>query len=163
MPGFGRPLLVFALVLLLCACGFRLAGTGNLPQSLNSIYLVTRNFDESQARALRERLERAGAAVSLQPLDGAVRLSVALKTLPDRRLATGASTGKKVNRISRRLDFSLRDGEGRELLSLKSLSQQKDIVLDDDNLLSSGQERDGVVTGLEHALYNLLIHQLRRI
>ncbi len=163
MPGFGRLLLVFALVLLLCACGFKLAGTGNLPQSLNSIYLVTRDFDESQVRVLRERLERAGAAVSLQPLDGAVRLNVTLKALPDRRLATGASTGKKVNRITRRLDFSLRDGEGQELAPPKSLSQQKDIVLDDDNLLSSGQERDGVVADLEQALYNLLIHQLRRL
>ena len=158
-----RCLTVLLLGMAISACGFKLAGTAALPQSLSRIYLVTSNFDDRQIDALRGRLVRAGASISEQPETDAVRLSVSLTALPDRRLVTSASTGKTVERLTRKLAFGVYGSDGTELAPTKTLSQQRDIQLDDDNLLSSSQEKISVVRDLEQALFNQLILQLKRI
>ena len=52
---------------------------------------------------------------------------------------------------------------GSQLAPPDSLLQQKDIVLDDDNLLSSTVERKNVVEDLEAALFDQLVRRLQRI
>lgn len=165
MPGFltTRLLITGLLGLALSGCGFKLAGTTSLPSELSQIYLVTSDFSERQRKALSQRLGQAGARVSSQPAAQAAQLRVSLKALPDRRLVTSASNGKIVERLARSLNFSLQGADGNPLMSAKTLSQQKDIVLDDDNLLSSAVERNSVIEDLEAALFNQLIHQLKRI
>ena len=165
MPKFAktRLLTVLLLALAMSGCGFRLAGATSLPPELNRIYLVTSDFSDPQRDALRRQLERAGAEVSRQADSQAVRLSVSLKTMPDRRLATGASNGRIIDRLERSLQYNLKGADGNLLAPAATLTQQKDIVLDDDNLLSSGVEKRSVIEDLEEALFNQLIHQLKRI
>ncbi len=165
MPGFRmtRLLITGLLGLALSGCGFKLAGTASLPPELSQIYLVTSDFSERQRKALSQRLSQAGARVYSQPAAQAVQLRASLKTLPDRRLVTSASNGKIVERLVRSLDFSLQGADGNLLAPAKTLIQQKDIVLDDDNLLSSAVERSSVIEDLEEALFNQLIFQLIRI
>lgn len=165
MPKYAktRLLTLFLLGLAISGCGFRLAGVTSLPPELNQIYLLTSDFSDPQRDLLQRQLERAGAEVSSQADSQAVRLSVSLKTVPDRRLVTGASNGRIIERLERSLQFSLKGADGKLLAPAKTLTQQKDIVLDDDNLLSSGVERRNVIEDLELSLYNQLIHQLKRI
>lgn len=165
MPGFPKPrlLILFLLGLTLAGCGFRLAGTTSLAPELSQINLLTSGFNKQQRKTLRRQLVLAGAEVSAQQAATAVQLRVSLKELPDRRLVTSASNGKKIERLSRSLNFSLKDADGKQLAASRTLTQQKDIALDDDNLLSSGVERRSVVKDLEQALFNQLIHQLKRI
>ena len=165
MPGFlSLRLLVFVFIgLTTSACGFKLAGTTSLPPQLGQIYLVASDFSERQRKALSQRLRQAGAQVSSQPAAQAVQLDVRLKVLPDSRLVTSASNGKTVERLSRSLDFGLKGADGNPLAPAKTLTQQKDIVLDDDNLLSSAVEKRSVIEELEAALFNQLIFQLKRI
>lgn len=163
MPGFrhARPLLL-CLSLLLAACGFRLAGTASLPPELESIQLITRDLSAAQRERLVARLERAGARVSNAAGVTSLQLVVSLETQPDRRLVTSANTGRNVDRLSRRLVFSIRD-DGVALAPSRSLVQQKDIAVDDDNLLASEEERSSVLRELEQALFDQLIRQLARI
>ena len=154
-------LALFALALV--SCGFRLAGTASLPPELSRIHLVTTNFNKRQDKALSERLRLAGAELVPEPDDQAVQLRVRLQTLPDRRLVTGASTGKIIERVTRGLEFSLKGADGKPLLPAKTLQRQKDIVLNDDNLLSSDVERKNVIEDIEAALFNQLIFQLQRL
>jgi LPS-assembly lipoprotein len=165
MPDFltTRLLITGLLCLALSGCGFKLAGTKSLPPELGQIYLVTSDFSEQQRSALSQRLTQAGAQVSRQPVAQAVQLRASLKSLPDRRLVTSASNGKTVERLARSLAFSLKGADGNLLAPAKTLIQQKDIVLDDDNLLSSDVERRSVIEDLEAALFNQLIFQLKRI
>ena len=158
---FGR---LPALILLLGAvgCGFKLAGTAALPAELESIHLVLRNFDDSQSEALQNRLRRAGASLVAADDAAALRLTVTLKVLPRRTLVSSAGSGKTVERIARGLEFSLNRADGTQMAS-KSLRQQRDFTLDEDNLLASTEERKDVVQDLEQALFNQLIHQLKRI
>lgn len=165
MPGFLTPrlLIVLLLGLALSGCGFKLAGTTSLPPELSQIHLLTSGFNKQQRDALRRQLVLAGAEVSGQPAAQATRLRVNLKVLPDRRLVGSADNGKIIERLARSLNFSLKGADGKLLAPARTLTQQKDITLDDDNLLSSGVERRNVVKDLEQALFNQLIHQLKRI
>ncbi len=154
-------MLCFALNL--SACGFRLAGTADLPDQLASIYLSDNGFNQSQLKALQRRLTQAGATLVEQPDSGAVKLSVYLKKMPDRQMATGAGTGANVKRITRQLDFSVKSADGKTIVPLSTLSQEKDVSLDDDNLLSSDREKNTVTQDLEKALFDQLIRQLALI
>lgn len=158
-----RFVIVLVVTASLAGCGFRLAGTANLPQQLSSIYLLTSGFDKQQQAALRLRLTRAGAELKNEDDPDAVKLTVSLKVLPDRRLVSSARNGSTVERLTRRLDFSLRAVDGEMLVPNRTLVQQNDIVLDDDNLLASSREKASVLEDLQQALFEQLIRQLKRI
>ena len=80
--------------------------------------------------------------------------------VPDRELATSASTGDTVKLIRRSLSFNVKAADGKILLEAQTLNQQKDVSLDDDNLLSSDREKESVIRDLEQALFDQLIRQL---
>ena len=149
-------------MLALTACGFRLAGTAQLPESLSSIYLVTTDMTEPQRARLVKRLEQAGSQISDSAVGDASILAVRLKAPADRTLVTSASTGKRVRRLSRELDYRLTTSEGEVLIEANTLSQQQDLTINEDSLHASNQERDEAIEDLEQALYNQLIYRLQR-
>lgn len=158
-----RFLVVIVVTVWVAACGFKLAGTLNLPQNLSSMVVVSGNLDRQQQDGLRRQLIRAGAELKNQDDPEAVRLKISYNILPDRRLVSSARTGNSVERLTRSLDFSLISASGEVLVPTRTLTQQNDIVLDDDNLLASDRERASVLEDLEQALFEQLIRQLNRI
>ena len=78
-------------------------------------------------------------------------------------MATSASTGVIVKRLSRGLDFYVKDFDGKTIVEPTRLKQQRDASLNDDNLLSSNRERDSVINDLEQALFDQMIRQLSLI
>jgi LPS-assembly lipoprotein len=147
----------------LSSCGFRLAGTNDLPPELSSIYLVTSNISKVQIRALQRSLENAGATVVSQLDQQSVQLKVSLKVAPDRQLATSARDGAIVRRISRGLTFSVKAADGQTIAATQTLRQQKDVSLNDDNLQASNREQETVTRELEQSLFDQLVRQLTRI
>jgi len=158
-----RRLALLLLAAAICGCGFRLAGTVPLPENLARIQLETRDFDNRQRDALLRRLRQAGADVALEPAADRVRLAVRLLAPRDRRLVTSASSGKTVDRLSRGLEYSLRGSDGQILDGPRQLSVERDLTLDDDNLLSSSDERQSVIEELEATLYDRLVRQLQSL
>ena len=158
-----RQLIVIVVSIGLAACGFQLAGTAYLPQQLSTIYLVSSNLSEQQQDEIRGRLTRAGATVVDQASADAVILTVSFKVIPDRRLVAASSTGKTVERVARSLNFSLKSPTGEIIAPVKTLLRQKDIELDDNNLLASNLEKANVIKDLEQSLFKQLIDQLQRI
>lgn len=156
-------LLVLLVSFSLSACGFRLAGTAELPPQLESIYLVTSDFSESQRNLLQRSLSGAGASLVEQPDSQSAQLNVSLKTFPDRQMATSAISGEIVRRISRSLSFNVKAADGKILLEAQTLNQQKNVSLDNDNLLSSDRELETVARDLEKTLFEQLIRQLTLI
>jgi LPS-assembly lipoprotein len=158
-----RQLIVIVVSIGLAACGFQLAGTAYLPQQLSTIYLVSNNLSEQQQDEIRGRLTRAGATVVDQASADAVLLTVSFKVIPDLRLVATSSRGKTVERVARSLNFSLKSPTGEIIAPVKTLLQQKDIELDDNNLLASNREKANVIKDLEQSLFKQLIDQLQRI
>jgi outer membrane lipopolysaccharide assembly protein LptE/RlpB len=160
---FSRVLISLAFLLYLTACGYRLAGTVELPPQLATINLITNDFREIQRKALVRTLQTAGASLVEQSNADAIRLTVTLDSPPDRQLATSASSGTIVVRIVRNLTFALHSADGKVVSPAQTVSQQADISLNDDSLLASNQERDNAIVNLEQALYQRLVLQLTRI
>lgn len=147
----------------LTACGFKLAGTANLPPELSAIYLSADSLNKPQQNALRRRLANAGASFVSRDDENAVILTVSIIVQADRRLASSGSNGKTVERVARSLDFSLKSVDGTQLVAATSLHQQKNLESNDDSLLASNQEKQRVVEALEKSLFDQMIRQLIRI
>jgi len=160
---FPRALIGLAFLICLSACGYRLAGTAVLPPQLATMQLETTNFREIQRRELVRSLESAGASLVEQLDAGVTRLSVTLKSAPDQQVATSASSGTVVRRISRGLTYTLYSADGAVISPAQTLSQSVDVNLSNDSLLASTQERDNAIEQLENALYQRLVLQLTRI
>jgi LPS-assembly lipoprotein len=158
-----RQLIVVVACVGLAACGYRLAGTSDLPDELSTIHLVTRSFSKQQQDELRGRLTRAGASLVSESTADAVLLTVKLNIIPDRRLASAGSSGRIVERIARSLDYSVKSSDGEVIVPPKTLLQQADSELDDNTLLASNREKENVKKDLEQALFRQLINQLQRI
>ncbi len=161
-------IILLALVVALSACGFKLAGRASLPESMRSIILVESEMTSAQRTMLSERLQQVGGRiVSTTDVSttnaSAARLHVSFRELPDLRLFSSAESGRTVERITRLLDFNLKAVGGNQLIAPKTLTQQRDITLDDDNLHASSRERQSAIEDLEVALVNQLIQQLRRL
>ncbi len=154
---------LLALCLALAACGFRLAGTAELADSLELIRLETDNFSERQRKALRARLERAGALLAGEGDADATLLRVSFLNVPARDLVAGGSSGKTIERLTRSLRFSLVGADGEPLIEAKTLTRQRDFTRDEDNLLASNEERANLLVELEKSLFEQLIFQLGRI
>ena len=149
--------------LALAACGFRLAGTAELTDSIDLIRLETVDFSERQRRALRRRLERAGAVLASEAETGAALLRVDFLATPAQDLVPGGTTGKTIERVTRSLRFSLTGAAGEPLIVAKTLTRQRDFARDEDNLLASNEERQNLLLELENSLFDQLIFQLGRI
>ena len=145
----------------LFGCGFKLAGTSQIPESFDSLHVITKNFSDRQREDLDSALKRAGVTLTAFG-EGKATLSVSLKELPQRTVVSSASSGKTIVRLARQLDFSLRPSDDTQKARSKSLVQQKNFELDDDNLLSSSRQKTDVIKDLEWALYNQLIFQMQR-
>ena len=158
-----RQLAVIVLSIVLTACGFRLAGTADLPNELSTIQLQSSKLNDQQQDEIKGRLTRAGVTVVDQATEDSVLLLVTFKVIPDRKLVSGGSGGRNVVRVARELRFSLKASDGVLIAPAKTLRQQKDIELDDDRLLASNQEKANVARDLEQALFKQLINQLQRI
>ena len=164
LTSFRVALVVLLVSFSLSSCGFRLAGTADLPPELSSIYLVTSdNISETQIRALQRSLENAGATVVSEPDQQSVQLNVSLKVEPNRQLATSARDGAIVRRISRGLTFSLKAADGQTIAEPQTLRQQKDVSLNDDSLLASNREQETVTRELEQSLFDQMVRQLTQI
>lgn len=158
-----RRALLISLCLALAACGFRLAGTTELADSIDLIRLETVDFSERQHRALRARLEWAGAVLADEADTGAALLRVTFLDTPAQDLVAGGTTGKTIERVTRSLRFSLAGGDGEPLIEAKTLTRQRDFARDEDNLLASNEERANLLLELENSLFDQLIFQLGRI
>jgi len=158
-----RILLVGWIALSLAACGFRLAGTAQLPPSMESIRLLATDFNSAQQAQLVRRLEQAGARVSDAETDAAARLAVRLRAIPDRDLVSSASSGRNVRRITRELDYRVTSAAGFVLAESTTLSQSRDFTANEDSLHASNREREEVIKDLEQALFNQLVYQLQRL
>ena len=145
----------------LYGCGFKLAGTSQLPESLDSLHLITKNFSDQQREDLSSILNRAGVTLTASG-EGKARLSVKLILVPQRTVVSSARSGKGIVRLARQLDFSLHLSDETQTVHSKSLVKQENFELDDDNLLSSSQQKTEVIKDLELSLYKQLVFQMQR-
>ena len=95
--------------------------------------------------------------------DHANILSVRLRKLPDSAQVNIASTGKRVLRLSRAIDYQLTTTSGDPLIATTTLSTSRDFTVDEDSLHASNREREEVIENLVQALFTQLVYRLQRL
>ena len=159
---FHHRLLLLLLALSLSACGFRLAGSYNPPALVDSLSMVTSQFNRQQRLALEKSLDSAGIRVVEQADADLPVLTVGFKPIHEPIVAFSGS-GTSLLQITRQLSFGLKSSSGEVLLQSSTLRRQKNIELDSNQLLSSVAEQASVAEKLESDLYDQLIRSLNRL
>ncbi len=154
-----RRLLLGLLPLLTVACGFRLRGEPRLPRDFSPMYIDSVDLSAAGRALLRSELERAGARVVEQP-EGANHLWVQLDSLKPRSVASSSPSAVSLWRIEMRVDFGLRDAEGRERVEAQSLRESTSLELDSDNPLTARSRLQQAQERLRQGLLRELVFRL---
>jgi len=158
-----RRLIYLGLLIVLQGCGFHLRGLGQLPDYLGNLRLFDETLSASQQRILSQQLQKAGVALRNDNEENPVTLRVAIKSLPERKVADSAGSGQNFVRLSRQLRYSVTEASGNRLVDNKVIEQQIDLELDNANLLSIEGEKQQALVNLDKSLFNSLMIQLRRL
>ncbi len=148
------------LVASLTACGFHLRGSTNLPPPLISMQLLAEDLDSRQKTELERQLIQAGASLKDVQVGDAVNLTVAIRVLPDRSVASTAGQGISIIRIFRQLSYSLSTATGELLMDQTTILRQLDITLDSNELAAVEYEKQRAGILLDQELFRQLILQL---
>ena len=151
---------LLAVVALLAGCGFRLAGTAELPASLSIINLTTSGFDTEQRQQLERRLQQAGATISNET--SAPTLSVTLAQLSDNLLfETGEN--QQTRRLVQQLTYRIRAADNSLLQEERRLRQETDLEIDLLNIVANDRERSELQQQMLNQLVSRMIYQLQRM
>ncbi len=151
---------LLAVVALLAGCGFRLAGTAELPASLSIINLATSGFNTEQRQQLERRLQQAGATISNET--SAPTLSVTLAQLSDNLLfETGEN--QQTRRLVQQLTYRIRAADNSLLQEERRLRQETDLEIDLLNIVANDRERSELQQQMLNQLVSRMIYQLQRM
>jgi len=143
MPLRAVPAIVLAL-LMLSACGFKLRGSVELPPILQDTYIESEDPFTGMARSLRLELELAGANI-LEDREAATAVLVVHRERSENRVLSVGSSGRATEyELYDEVSFSLRDPDGKVLVKPQTLSLTRDLVFDENALLGTVSEAEGI-------------------
>ncbi len=131
-------------LLLLSACGFKLRGSVELPPVLQDTYIESANPFTGMARILRTELQVAGANV-LEDRGSATAILVIHHERSENRVLSVGSSGRATEyELYDEVSFSLQDPDGKHLVKPQTLSQTRDLVFDENEVLGKISEAEGI-------------------
>ncbi|MEE4357297.1 MAG: LptE family protein [Desulfococcaceae bacterium] len=121
--------LLFAVLLLLSACGYRFAGGGKLPFDVQSLHVEIYQNRTSETGAevtfsndMAYEFSRNGYQIADKEKAGAVVSGEIISILVD-TVSRRGQIGSLERRVSARVNIRITDSEGKELRNLKNISQ----------------------------------------
>ena len=161
MSSFSR-CIVIASVLLLTACGFRLQGTESYPDSLDTVYIDTRDRYTVFYRKLTADLRRNGAKLT----DSATEASAVIRILRDR-------TGQSVLTVSARnvpteydvyydIEYSVWV-DGQEVLPARTIVLSQDYTYDPTLVLGKSREEETIREAIAEEVVRRVSQELSRL
>jgi LPS-assembly lipoprotein len=144
---------------LLCACGFRLAGSEPLPAVMARPYLSLKDPYTDFSREFEHQLKSSGAM--LQPLrEGATATIDVTKDLVEQvTLSVSATNIPTEYEITYTITFSV-EGKDKQLLAPQTVSLAKDYSYDVNLQLAKEHEADRLRQQMAHDLVAIVMHRL---
>lgn len=155
-----RCLCLLVISVLLSGCGFRLAGTADLPTALTKIHLASSGFSSSQQQQLVERLQQAGAR--LTSASEVPTLSVKLFGSRETTLFD-SSDNTQTRRLVQQLSYQVRAADGTLMQEERRLRQESDLEIDHLNIVASHREKAELQAQMLDQLISRMIYQLQRM
>ena len=160
LRGAMKVLSLLVVLALLAGCGFRLAGTAELPASLSIINLTTSGFNTEQRQQLERRLQQAGARIGTET--SAPTLSVTLAQLGD-NLLFETGDNQQTRRLVQQLTYRIRAADNSLLQAESRLRQESDLEIDLLNIVANDRERSELQQQMLDQLVSRMIYQLQRM
>ena len=153
---------LLALALMLAGCGFQLRGQADLPEEMAKTQMVVDDPFSTLARRVQTLLEQNG----VQFVSGAQ--ATAILEIPVNEVVTSVLTiadNARVReyRVSHTVQFRLVDAAGKELLTMQTLRQSREISFDEQKILASLREQEYLKEDLAEDLARLLVSRLESV
>jgi LPS-assembly lipoprotein len=154
--------LAAGLNLVLCACGFRLAGSEPLPPILARPYLSVKDPYTDFAREFEQQLKSSGAL--MQPLrqDSTATIDVTKDLVEQRTLAVSARNIPTDYELTYTVTFAVH-GTDKELLAPQTISLSKDYSFQENELLAKEHEADILRAQMARDLVAIVMRRLTRL
>ncbi|MDD4929045.1 MAG: LPS assembly lipoprotein LptE [Gallionella sp.] len=153
-----RPALIFALCMLLAACGFHLRGDARMP--FDKLYIQTANPASPLALELRRNLEANHVTLAKTAALSDVILSIE-SDVPEKQILTLGGSGR-VNEFQLRYRVSFRayDSEQREWLPADEIMLSRDFSYDDAQILAKEAEEALLYQNMRSDMAQQIIRRL---
>lgn len=150
---------ILVMVIALQACGFHLRGKIELPPTLESVFVESR--DNKLAREVEGILEQSGAAlVTAESAKATIDLFQVDVT---RRVLTIDDRGKATSYTLRyEARFRVRDGAGESLLEDSVIAVEKDFTFDPNQVLQKEKEEDFLLEEMRSDLAQRIAKRISR-
>jgi LPS-assembly lipoprotein len=154
--------LATAMILELCACGYRLAGSEPLPPILARPYLSFKDPYTDFAREFEQQLKSSGAL--MQPLrqDSTATIDVTKDLVEQRTLAVSARNIPTDYELTYTVTFAVH-GTDKELLAPQTISLSKDYSFQENELLAKEHEADVLRAQMARDLVAIAMRRLTRL
>ena len=156
---FIRLFAAVAFAILLTGCGFQLRDDASLPPEMAKTQMIVNDEYSTLARRVRIMLEQNG----VQFVSGDE--ATAVLEIPTNRVITdvltiGDNARVREYRITHTVEFRLVDADGREMISLQTLRQAREISFDEQEILAASREQEYLKQDLAETLARLLVTRL---
>ena len=143
----------------LASCGFQLRDSADLPSEMANTHLVIENEYSELARRLEVLLTQSGVKL-VGPGQATAILEVPVNRVVTDVLTIGDNARVREYRVSHTVEFILRDPEGKELLSLQTLRQTRELSFDEQEILGASREQEYLQKDLANLMARLILQRL---
>jgi LPS-assembly lipoprotein len=150
---------VGGMVLVLAACGFRLAGSDPLPAVLAQPYLSLKDPYTDFSREFEHRLKGAGAALQSVRANSTATIEVTKDSVDQRTLSVSALNIPTEYELTYTVTFAVQ-GADKELLAPQTISLSKDYSFQESELLAKQHEADVLRQQMAQDLVTIAMRRL---
>ena len=145
--------------MLLGACGFRIQGTGEFPETLATTYIDTNDRYTVFYRKLRTELEQGGVQVVESPVHSDAVIRIREDESGQTVLTVSARNVPTEYNVFYRVSYSV-DANAEEVLPLQSLDLAQAYTYNANTVLGKNRERDAIQESLAENLVRQVSQQL---
>lgn len=153
-----QPALIFALCMLLAACGFHLRGDARMP--FDKLYIQAANPASPLALELRRNLEVNHVTLAKTAALSDVILSIESDVPGKQILTTGGSGRVSEFQLRYRVSFRVYDSENREWLPADEIRLSRDFSYDDAQILAKEAEEALLYQNMRSDMAQQIIRRL---
>ncbi len=161
----GRVRIAFAclsLSVLLGACGFQLRGEADLPPEMALTSMQIDDPYSTLARRVQTLLEQNGVQF-VGPDRATAILEIPVNEVVTSVLTIADNARVREYRVSHTVQFRLVDAAGKELLTMQTLRQSREISFDEQKILATSREQEYLKEDLAEDLARLLVSRLESV
>lgn len=153
-------LMMICLSIGLSACGFHLRGADHLPAALNTLYIDSQSPYDNFTLTLTQLLKSMDIQLVTTSDKAPVTLRIFDKNFSTSVLSESASSSTKQYILHLAISYQLQNAQGQILYGPKTLHNQRDFTVNENQVLSTDQHQQMLSIEMERDAVFMLLMQL---